>query len=341
MMFFVPVNFVEILVSFGVPQSEVERFASILTPGSAYIIAADPTDTNTVVTFEYTTVGGEAIDGFSEVIVNVPVPEGELVITEDGTYDVTQYSSVIVDVIDTEPGEDFDGTIVISGEAQEEDELAGTWVFNTSHLGLEFDWGVSYSWNVNFNSNNNDYNTLTVGQYDDPDLALPSYLKYGDDYAMNYNEWTSDAYKTIAITSKLAEVENGAELLAYLKANATKQGSEVVEYYTTSITYNSLTTRIDAAGQKTTLGMKGLKATSDIEIDFGSKGFVIYNGQTTSVKAGQTATLICVGKQLVDDVIIDTTSIRYTVEITESGSMLVLDGHTTEENENGTTVVLE
>lgn len=337
MMFFVPVNFVEILVSFGVPQSEVERFASILTPGSAYIIAADPTDTNTVVTFEYTTVG-EAIDGFSEVTVNVPVPEGELVITEDGTYDVTQYSSVVVDVIDTEPGEDFDGTIVISGEAQEEDELAGTWVFNDYPSFTET--GIHYD--VNFTSNENTYTRMGHDE-DSGGLGMVA-LYYDSTEVFNPDaggEWTNEAYKIININSKLSEVTNGDTLLTWLKANATKQESEVVEYYTTSITYNSLTTRIDAAGQKTTLGMKGLKATSDIEIGFGSKGFVIYNGQTTSVKAGQTATLICAGKQLVDDVIIDTTSIRYTVEITESGSMLVLDGHTTEENENGTTVVLE
>ena len=72
MMFFVPINFVEVLMSLGLPQFDAEMYASILTPGSAYIIAADPTDTSTKLTFEYTTVGGEPIDGFSEVVVNVP-----------------------------------------------------------------------------------------------------------------------------------------------------------------------------------------------------------------------------------------------------------------------------
>lgn len=46
----------------------------------------------------------------------------------------------------------------------------------------------------------------------------------GSDKSVYYaNTWSNTAYKTITITSKLSEVTNGDELLAYLQANATKQ----------------------------------------------------------------------------------------------------------------------
>jgi len=45
-----------------------------------------------------------------------------------------------------------------------------------------------------------------------------------DNVAVAYkNRWINEAYKTINITSKLSEVENGSTLLTWLQANATKQ----------------------------------------------------------------------------------------------------------------------
>lgn len=103
-----------------------------------------------------------------------------------------------------------------------EDELQGTWVFNDT---LTLDTTVDYS--VNFTSNGVPYIALTVWHADTV-MPRPKDLYFANsdvELEVYYNGWHEQIYKTIIVTSKLAEVENGEELLAWLKANATKQGA--------------------------------------------------------------------------------------------------------------------
>lgn len=118
-----------------------------------------------------------------------------------------------------------EGGAYLIKEAVTEDELAGTWVFNdyvSTNAEREF--------LLNFTSNDVDYYGLKT--YIDLSKSYLAYKKADGVYidVYNFNEdmggpeiWTSDAFKTIAITSKLSEVTNGSALLTWLKANATKQ----------------------------------------------------------------------------------------------------------------------
>ena len=106
-----------------------------------------------------------------------------------------------------------------------EDELQGTWVFNDT---LTLSTAVDYS--VNFTSNGVSYTLLTVWHADSV-MPRPRDLYYTNsdvEFQVYYNVWHNQAYKTINITSKLAEVENGTDLLAWLKENATKQTTPTI-----------------------------------------------------------------------------------------------------------------
>ena len=119
----------------------------------------------------------------------------------------------------------------MAGVVEEEDELAGTWVFNnfvSTNAEREFLF--------NFTSNGVDYYGLKT--YIDLDRSYMAYKKTNGVYSnvYNFNEdmggpetWTNDAYKTITITSRLSEVTNGSTLLTWLKANATKQTESEAE----------------------------------------------------------------------------------------------------------------
>lgn len=109
------------------------------------------------------------------------------------------------------------------GMVEAKDELAGTWVFNdniiaTANL-------IKYA--VNFLSNNESFIAIRTPK-DETSLA---YFRTDEDFEpvamvselMGQTNWTNTAYKTITITSKLSEVTNGEQLLAWLQANATKQ----------------------------------------------------------------------------------------------------------------------
>ena len=107
-------------------------------------------------------------------------------------------------------------------EPEEEDELQGLWVLNDEPSSMPQE-----SFIFNFNSNGDNYTsirqevTLTAFYafyYDNTYVFL-----YDDNYRADGTHWENNAYKMINITSKLSEVENGDVLLAYLKANGTKQ----------------------------------------------------------------------------------------------------------------------
>ncbi len=92
-----------------------------------------------------------------------------------------------------------------------EDELAGTWVFNDTIDA----YSTMYIY-VSFTCNGNQCSAIWTddGWLNFEGIPDSVYVETG---------WKDEAYKTITITSKLSEVINGSELLAWLKANATKQ----------------------------------------------------------------------------------------------------------------------
>lgn len=106
-----------------------------------------------------------------------------------------------------------------------EDELQGTWVLNDT-LDIE-DW-TEEIYVVNFVSNSTNYGKLWVGFYSDAEVDYVRYSVADASFGQSVEvyedtSWNNNAYKTINITSKLSEVENGEALLTWLKANATKQ----------------------------------------------------------------------------------------------------------------------
>ena len=111
---------------------------------------------------------------------------------------------------------------VTEKEAIVDDELAGTWVFNDTIV-LQSD-GTIY--NLSFVSC---YETFSSIQfiYDEGPLSIFKYMYYdGEEVYDDHNsDWLYNSYKTIEISSKLYEVENGEEFLTWLRANAVKQDS--------------------------------------------------------------------------------------------------------------------
>ena len=103
--------------------------------------------------------------------------------------------------------------------AGEQDELAGTWVFNDN----AYDVYTNKTFNVTFVSNGqtfnsiiNNNNPMTGGLfYDTLQVVNPD----------NAGTFIDQNYQTITITSKLSEVTNGNALLAWLQARATKQST--------------------------------------------------------------------------------------------------------------------
>ena len=126
-----------------------------------------------------------------------------------------------------------------------EDALAGTWIINDtinfSELSTEDEFDFSWFINYNVSGDSRDFvrmdayrfyqedekgNTVLGGgiNYVPYSTGIPEPLgayAFADDLSM----WENDSYKTITITSKLSEVENGNILLSWLQANATKQGT--------------------------------------------------------------------------------------------------------------------
>ena len=133
--------------------------------------------------------------------------------------------------------------ITVHGGAVTEDPLAGTWVFNDtvdfSALSTEDEFDFSWSINYNVSGDSRDFVRINANRmYHEDEKGNPilggsiDYRPYSTgipepivayEFAGDLSMWYSDSYKTITITSKLSEVENGETLLAWLQANATKQ----------------------------------------------------------------------------------------------------------------------
>lgn len=102
-------------------------------------------------------------------------------------------------------------TLVYEKSSSEQDELAGTWVFNNT---------IDASGNLWF-----DLYFTCDGKQCTSIMTDEGWLNYGgiDSPVYTGSSWAKDAYRTITITSKLSEVTNGDMLLAWLRTNAVKQ----------------------------------------------------------------------------------------------------------------------
>ena len=143
-----------------------------------------------------------------------------------------------------------DGTSIGTVENVTEDALAGTWVFNDtlSFNELSIPSGTRIKFSLMFESGNptalgtlNVFDGIEFLYASDYDLyslyytlhiaegSLPEPIDGNYYYSKSVPDegivagWGDDAFKTIVITSKLSEVTNGEQLLAWLQANATKQ----------------------------------------------------------------------------------------------------------------------
>ena len=105
-------------------------------------------------------------------------------------------------------------------ETSEQDELAGTWIFNeqlnTTALANTY---------VNFTSNGKTCSSITRDYSTGMFISDAMLYNFDGSYKQVYDvgSWANSGYKTITITSKLSEVTDGNALLAWLQANATKQ----------------------------------------------------------------------------------------------------------------------
>ena len=110
---------------------------------------------------------------------------------------------------------DYTSNIVIV-----DDQLAGTWVFNeTILLDVEFSYGLNFT-----SADGYAFDKIESSQgfliYD-----CESVTTYAPAYAYSAPDgyFAHKPYRTITITTTLAEMQNGEEFLTWLKANAVKQ----------------------------------------------------------------------------------------------------------------------
>lgn len=213
---------------------------------SKVIVDVEPTLEEIAITEngEYTPSG----DGYSKVTVDVPIPDGYIIpsgtlsITENGTHDVTNYASAEVDVPSEEPNL-ISKTVTENGtyKASEEvaDALAGTWVFNdVLDLTSLDDTFMQNGVLLNFISNTKEYYKINFDRTGTTD-AVYYVFSSGNTNVYLYFEtigsygWSGndDPYRTITITSNLADVTNGDAFLSWLQANATKQGATAIDGY--------------------------------------------------------------------------------------------------------------
>ena len=103
-------------------------------------------------------------------------------------------------------------------EVSTSDELSGIWLFNDSVEGIGLA-GEQIIYKVNFSSNNVTYNQI---KFMEGNRLRIEDLAYNNTSVYNGTDgWLNQSYKTITITSE----PTGPAFIAWLKANATKQGA--------------------------------------------------------------------------------------------------------------------
>lgn len=128
--------------------------------------------------------------------------------------------------------EEYTGAVIIQAQEEkpeEEDALMGTWIFNDKP---NFGYNEYYIFNficsdISYNlihSSGDGYMMYVYTDNKDNPSDNSAWVRRLGVYDFDDTEtWEDEAYKTITITSKLSEVENGDILLAWLQVNATKQ----------------------------------------------------------------------------------------------------------------------
>lgn len=146
------------------------------------------------------------------------------VLAYDDGWKNTNYKTITIST-DQTVTEEFATWFNANYTKQVEDELKGTWVFSSFA-----EKTITGTWTINFTSNSVNYTSLTLlstsGNYGEDAIKYGSTVVAevsaagidGDVFA-----FSNVAYKTITITSNLADVTNGSSLLTWLKSNATKQ----------------------------------------------------------------------------------------------------------------------
>lgn len=140
------------------------------------------------------------------------------------------------------------------------------------------------------------------------------FFKNGYPYSINVAGWRYHTYNySISvpidadapnIDAPILEIYGGDDATnETLIAWLEANATQVIETTPTEITYNGATTSLEA-GQTATLSCAEKKAVTDIVVAFASSGTITYNGTETSVEAGQTATMECEGKKMLSDVVV-------------------------------------
>jgi hypothetical protein len=121
----------------------------------------------------------------------------------------------------------------------------------------------------------------------------------------------------------ILEITGGADatnatLIAWTEANAT----QIIEVLPTTITYNGNTLAELEEGQ-TAVFPQDVKAKTNVAIAFGSKGSITYNGVTTEIEKGKTATLLCAGKKFATDVVVAVETAEVVVPTIKAGDYVI------------------